>query len=73
MWKQCHGSPTSKAGGWLARVFISAGKMHDVLGTWKTVDKTLESTLKSGINIKLPTCDDKEVFNDDEDTYLKQN
>ena len=26
------------------------------------MDKTLESTLKTSINTKLPTCDDKGVF-----------
>jgi len=31
------------------------------------MDKTLESTLKAGINTKLPTCDDKGVFTDDDD------
>ena len=36
-----------------------------------TMDKTLEITLKVGMNTKLPTFDDKGVF-DDEDTYRKR-
>jgi hypothetical protein len=28
--------------------------------------------LKAGMNTKLPTCDDKGVFTDDEDTYRKR-
>jgi hypothetical protein len=36
------------------------------------MEKTLESTLKSGMNTKLPTCDDKGVFIDDEGTYRKR-
>jgi hypothetical protein len=35
------------------------------------VDKTRESTLKASINTMLPTCDDKGVFTNDEDTYRK--
>ncbi len=35
------------------------------------VRKTLEITKKASINTKLPTCDDKGVFNDDDDTYRK--
>jgi hypothetical protein len=27
-----------------------------------TMDKTLESTMKAGINTEFPTCDDKGVF-----------
>ena len=38
----------------------------------KTMDKTLEDTSKSSINTKLPTCDDKGVFTDDDDTYRKR-
>jgi hypothetical protein len=38
----------------------------------KTMDKTLESTLKAGINTKLPTCDAEGVFHDDQDTYKKR-
>jgi hypothetical protein len=34
--------------------------------------KTLDSTLKAGINTKFPTCDDKGVFTDDEGTYRKR-
>ena len=37
------------------------------------MDKTLESTLKASINTTLPTCDDKGVFTDDDDTYRKHN
>ncbi len=52
------------------RVFFSAGKQHDALKK-KTMDKTLKRTLKVAINTKLPTCDDKGVFTDDDDTYRK--
>jgi hypothetical protein len=51
-------------------VFFSAGKQHDTLKK-KTMDKTLENTLKASINTKLPTCDDKGVFTDDDVTYRK--
>ncbi len=53
MWRQFHGCPAS--GGGIERVFFSAGKQHDALK--KTMDKTLENTLKASINTKLPTCD----------------
>jgi hypothetical protein len=59
MWRQFHGCPAS--GGGIERVFFSAGKQHDALKK-KTMDKTLEITLKASINTKLPTCDDKGVF-----------
>ncbi len=36
-----------------------------------TRDKTPENTLKTTINTKLPTCDDKGVFTDDDDTHRK--
>ena len=36
------------------------------------MDKTLENTLKVSINTKLPTCEDKVVFTDDDDTYRKR-
>jgi hypothetical protein len=52
-------------------MFFSAGKQHDVLKK-NTIDKTLESTLKASINTMLPTCDDKGVFTDDDDTYRKR-
>ena len=68
MWRQFHGCPAS--GGGIERVFFSAGKQHDALKK-KTMDKTLENTLKASINTKLPTCDDKGVFTDDDDTYRK--
>ena len=64
MWRQFHVCP----GGGIERVFFSAGKQHDDLKK-KTMDKTLESTLKVSINTKLPTCDDKGVFTDDDGTY----
>jgi hypothetical protein len=66
MWRQSHGYPAS--GGGIELVFFSTGKLHDVLKK-KTMDKTLERTLKASINTKLPTCDDKVVFTDDDDTY----
>ncbi len=67
MWRQFHGCPAS--GGGIERVFFSAGKQHDALKK-RTMDKTLESTLKASINTTLPTCDDKGLFTDD-DTYRK--
>jgi hypothetical protein len=63
MWIQFHGCHGS--GGGIERVFTAAGKHHDALKK-NTMDKTLESTLKTGMNTKLPTCDDKGVFTDDE-------
>ena len=58
------------SGGGIDRVFVSAGKQHDTLKKW-TMDKTLENTLKSGINTKLTTCDDNGVFTDDDGAYRK--
>jgi len=49
MWRQFHGCPAS--GGGIERVFFSAGKQHDALKK-KTMDKTLENTLKASINTK---------------------
>ena len=66
MWRQFHACPAS--GGGIERVFTAAGKQHDDLKK-KTMDKTLESTLKAGLNTKLPTCDAEGVFHDDEGTY----
>jgi hypothetical protein len=60
MWRQSHGCPAS--GGRIER---------DVLKK-KTMDKTLERTLKASINTRLPTCDDKGVFTDDDGTYRKR-
>ncbi len=34
-----------------------------------TKDKTLENTMKIGINTKLPSCDDKGVHTQDDDIY----
>ena len=65
MFRQFHGCPAS--GGWIERVFFSAGKQHDALKK-RSMDKTLERTLKASINTTLPTCDDKGVFTDD-NTY----
>jgi hypothetical protein len=59
MWRQFHGCPAS--GGGIERVFFSAGKQHDALKK-RTMDKTLERTLKESINTRLPTCDDKGVL-----------
>jgi hypothetical protein len=56
----CQGT---RSGGGIERVFFSAGKQHDALKK-RTMDKTLESTLKVSINTTLPTCDDKGVFDD---------
>ena len=60
---QFHGGPAS--GGEIERVFASAGKKHADLKK-RTIprDKTLETTLKAGMNAKsckLPSCDDNEV------------
>jgi hypothetical protein len=55
------------SGGRIERVFTTTGKHHDSLKK-NTMDKTLENTLKTGMNTKLPTCDDKGVFTDDEGT-----
>ncbi len=52
----------------LERVLTTPGKQDDTLKK-STVDKTLENTLNVGMNTKFPTCDDKGVFTDDEDTY----
>jgi hypothetical protein len=65
---QFHGYPGSGDG--IDRVFTTTGKQNDDLKKM-TMDKTLEVTLKTGMNTKLPTCDDKEVFTDDEGTYRK--
>jgi len=59
MWRQLNGCPASGVG--IERVFTAAGKQHDALKK-RTMDKTLENTLKEGIHTKLPTCDDKGVF-----------
>jgi hypothetical protein len=40
---------------------MAAGKQHDALKK-RTMNKTLESTLKTSINTTFPTCDDKRVF-----------
>jgi hypothetical protein len=58
MWRQFHGCPASGRG--INRVFFAAGKQHDALKK-KTMDKTLENTLKASINTMLSTCDDKGV------------
>ncbi len=47
---------------------LKSGKQHNTLKN-NTMDKTQENTMKSGINTKLPTCDDKGVFTDDDDSY----
>jgi len=54
----------------IERVFFSTGKQHDAVKK-RTMDKTMENTLKTEINTKLPTCDDKGVFTDDDVTYRK--
>jgi hypothetical protein len=59
MWRQFHGCPGF--GDVIERVFPTAGKQHDVLKK-NTMDKTLENTLKVGMNTKVPTCDDKGVL-----------
>jgi hypothetical protein len=69
MWRQFHGC--SASGGGIERDFFSAGKQHDALKK-RTMHKTLENTLKVSINTTLPTCDDKEVFTDDDDTCSRR-
>jgi hypothetical protein len=72
MWEQLkggHGCPASVGG--IERVSFAAGKQHDALKK-KTMDKTLESTLKASINTNLPTCDDKGVFTNDDDTLVQE-
>jgi len=59
MWRQFHGCPGT--GGGTERVFTAAGEQHDDLKK-RTMDTTLETTLKAGMNTKLPTCDDIGVF-----------
>jgi hypothetical protein len=34
------------------------------------MDKKLEASLKTGMNTKLTTCDDKRVFTDDDDVHI---
>jgi hypothetical protein len=51
----------------IERVFFLDGKHHETLKK-RTMDKTLEITLKAGINT---TCDDKGVFTDDDGAYRK--
>ena len=63
MWKKFHGCPVSGDG--MERFFLSAGEQHDFLKK-RTKDKTLEITLKAGINTKLPTCDENGAFTDDD-------
>jgi hypothetical protein len=50
MWRQFHGCPGS--GGGIEGVFTVAEKQHDDLKK-NTMDKTLESTLKAGMNTKI--------------------
>jgi hypothetical protein len=72
MWRQFNGCPVSGAGieaRWRV-CFFSSGKQHDALKK-RTMDKTLENTLKASINTTLATCDDKGVFTDDDDTHWK--
>ncbi len=69
MWRQFHGCHGSGDG--IEGVFTAAGKQHDDLKK-NTMGKTLENTLKTGMNTKLSTCHDKGVFTDDEDTCRKR-
>jgi len=52
----------------IERVFTAARKQHDDLKK-KTMDKTLESTLKAGMNAKLPICEAEGIFHDNNGTY----
>ena len=60
-----------ESGGGIEWVFFSSGKQYDTLKK-NTMDKTLENTLKASSDTMLPTCDDKGVFTDDDDTYRKR-
>jgi len=62
------GSRCPASGGGIDRVFFSTGKQDHALKK-STMDKTLENTLNVSIKTMLPTCDDKGVFTDDDDTY----
>jgi hypothetical protein len=48
----------------------STGKLYDDLKK-RTMDMTLEITLKVGMNTKLPTCHDKGVFKDETPLIIK--
>jgi hypothetical protein len=69
MWRKFHGCPGS--GGGIERVFTTAGKQHYDLKK-NTKDKTLENTLKAGMNTKFSNCHDKGVFTDGEGTHRKR-
>ncbi len=56
MWRQFHGCHPSGDG--IEWVFFSTGKQHDALKK-RTMDKSLENTLKTSINTMLSTRDDK--------------
>jgi hypothetical protein len=61
------------SGGGIERVFTAAatpGKQHDTLKK-STMDKTLEITLKTGMNTYCRLVMTKESSPDDEDTYRK--
>jgi len=62
MWRQLHACPAS--GGGIEQVCTAAGNQHDDFKK-HMMDKTLESTLKAGMNTKLPTCDVEGVFHDE--------
>lgn len=59
------------SGGGIERVFTAAGKQHDALKK-STMDKTLENTLKVGMNTFCRFVMTKESSPDDEDTYRKR-
>jgi hypothetical protein len=50
-----------QVGGGIERVLTADAKQHDALKN-RTMDKSLENTLKTGMNTKIPTCDDEGVF-----------
>jgi hypothetical protein len=62
-----HGCPAS--GGGIERLFFSAANLNIMLLSRKKLGTRPwpENTLKEEINTKLPTCDDKGVFTDDND------
>ena len=68
MWRQFQGSTPSGCG--ILPESVSFLQSGETLKN-RTMDKTLENTFKSGINTKLPTCDDRGVFTDDDDVYRK--
>ena len=70
MWRKLYACPA--AGGRIQRVFTAAGKQHADDLKKKTVEKTLESSLKAGMDTELPSGDDTGVCRGDEGTYINR-